>query len=327
MPDAAATIDRDRLATWASGRLGVDVAVGHLETPPQAGFDSDIHLLRLAGDALPAHWRDDLVLRVKSSAGLLDDARTEAVVHEWLADRGLPVPRILAVVEPGEVLDRPIQVIVRAPGVTMLDAVTRRPWQVGRLLDRFTSLHVRLHALDPAGLPTDADVLDRRLRLPRRVAAAIGDVGLADGIAIVESWADRLHDAPASVCHGDFHPLNLLVDGDDVAIIDWTDAGAGDHHCDVARTAALFDLAPIAASNAVERRVLAVAGPWLGRRYLRAYAARGTLDPDRLALWTPLHLLHDWSQALNPSDRARSMPQDLADVLRRRFEAAVARVH
>src|SRR5690606_35013519 len=156
-----------------------------------------------------------------------------------------------------------------------------------------------------------------RLRLPRRVVAETGEADLVAALALVESWTGRLRDAAPSLCHGDFHPLNLLVDGEAVAVIDWTDAGVGDRHCDVARTATLFHLAPIAASNALERRVLAVAGPVLGRRYLRGYRERAPLDPGRVALWRPVHLLHDWSQALARPDRLRSMPPGMAEVLRR----------
>lgn len=322
----AEPLDRDRVLAWASAHLGTEVAVHALETPPQTGFDSDIHLLSLGGKGLPADWTGGLVLRVKGSAAHVEGARTEAELHGWLADRGYPAPRILAVVEPGVLTDRPVQVIVRAAGTTMLDALRRRPWRVRSLLDRFVGLHARLHALDVVDVPIEAHVLDHRMRLPRQVADETGDPALRDAVALAESWSDRLRDAPAVLCHGDFHPLNLLVDGDRVAVIDWTDAGLGDRHCDVARTAALFDLAPITASNAVERLVLGVAGPWLGRRSLRRHAEVRAIDPDRIALWTPVHLLHDWSQAIARPGRVRSMPASMAATLQRRFELAAARV-
>jgi hypothetical protein len=42
-----------------------------------------------------------------------------------------------------------------------------------------------------------------------------------------------------------------------------------------------------------------VAEPWVVRRYLRAYrrAAPAPLDPERLALWEPVQLVHDWARA------------------------------
>lgn len=55
--------------------------------------------------------------------------------------RGFPAPRVLQVLSPGELLDLPVQVMERVPGVTMLDAIKRRPWQVGALVDRLAALH------------------------------------------------------------------------------------------------------------------------------------------------------------------------------------------
>ena len=34
-------------------------------------------------------------------------------------------------------------------------------------------------------------------------------------------------EGPHVVCNGDFHPLNVMVDGDRASVIDWTDAGLG----------------------------------------------------------------------------------------------------
>ena len=69
------------------------------------------------------------------------------------------------------------------------------------------------------------------------------------------------------ICHGDFHPLNVLVDGDDAWLIDWTDAALGPREGDVARTLLLFEVASIAAGSSVERAALSWLGPRLERRF------------------------------------------------------------
>lgn len=322
--DPATPIDPARLLAWLGEHHGSDVAIAAFSLPAQAGFDSDIAFVRLEGAGLSAEWRDELVLRIAPSAERDEGARREAAVHEWLIGLGYPAPRILAVIDPGVASPGPVQVMQRAPGVSMLDAATRRPWRFGVLLDRFAGLHHQLHTLSLDDVPTDVDVVERRLRLPRRVAAELDPVGIRDGIAAMEALTDRLRDAPPALCHGDFHPLNVLVDPSGTTIIDWTDAGIGDRHCDIARTRALFDLAAIVASNPVERRVLGAVGPRLGGSYLRRYDRLSPVDTSRVILWTPLHALHDWSQALAGSDRAAAMPAVLADTLRVRFERSVA---
>ncbi len=319
-------------------RWGTDVALAEPSTSITEGFDSEIHLVRLTGPGLPAAWQQPLVLRVKADADRLEEAQQEAEVQGWLADAGFPAPRVLAVHPPGELGPGAVQVMERAPGRMLLDALKARPWTARRSIGRLAEVHARLHALPADGFPSTDDLLDRRLRLTRHVAAALDDGALGRGLVRIEALADRLRDAAPSVCHGDFHPLNVLVDGDRLSVIDWTDAGLGDRHGDVARTLLLFELAAIAGGNQVERAALRVLGPLLGRRYRRGYERHAPLDPRRLALWTPVHLLHGWSQARAlhaglferaagaHDDRVERVPPALVVELERRFDAAVAAV-
>jgi len=326
------------LLALARQRWGAEVELGEPPTSNTEGFDSEIHLVHLTGGGLPEAWRQPLVLRVKADADRLEEAQQEADVQRWLADTGFPAPRVLAVHPPGELAPGAVQVMERAPGTMLLDALKARPWTARRSIGQLAAVHARLHALPADGFPRSDDLLDRRLRLTRHVAAALDDAALGDGLRRVEALADRLRDAPAAVCHGDYHPLNVLVDGDRLSVIDWTDAGIGDRHGDVARTLLLFQLAAIAGGNGIERAALRVVGPLLGRRYRRTYEQHAPLDPERLALWTPVHLLHGWSQARAlhaglfereegaHDDRTERVPPALVDELPRRFDAAMAAV-
>jgi aminoglycoside phosphotransferase (APT) family kinase protein len=279
------------------------------------------------------------VLRVKGRADQLAIARREAAIQTWLAERRYPVPRMLALYEPGGLTGTPVQVMERAPGVTMLDDVQRAPWRARRRIRQLAALHGDLHRLDPTGFPADDDLLDRRLQLARTTADALDDAELRDALGRVERITHRLRDAPGAVCHGDFHPMNVLVEGADAVVIDWTDAGVGDRHGDVARTLLLFELVAIVATSSVERALLRRMGPLLARWYHRAYAREAPLDDARLALWTPVHLLHGWSQVRGlhagqfdgegpdrPADRAARVPASLDGELQRRFEIALAAV-
>lgn len=320
----------------AQERWGSEVALAEPPVSKTEGFDSEIHLVHLVGGALPAAWRQPLVLRVKADADRLAEATQEAAVQGWLADAGFPAPRVLAVHPPGELAAGAVQVMERAPGRLLLDALKARPWAARRSIGRLAEAHARLHALPLDGFPSSDDLLDRRLRLTRHVAEALDDAALQAGLRRVEALATPLRAAPGAVCHGDYHPLNVLVDGDRLSVIDWTDAGIGDRHGDVARTLLLFELAAIVGGSRLERGALRAIGPALGRRYRRAYEQHAPLDPERIALWTPVHLLHGWSQAQAlhaglferedgaHDDRAERVPPALVDELRRRFEAALS---
>jgi len=312
------------------------VTLGAPSTSSGEGFDSQIHFVRLAGTTLEHDWKRDLVVRVKRTSDQHDLAIRERDIHQWLNDRSYPTPPILRVFAPGEMTDLPVQIILRAPGTMMLDAVKSRPWRAKSMIAMLASTHARLHRMDPTGFPgSGADLLDRRLSLTRETAVALDDAELTAALATVNATTSSLRDSPGVACHGDYHPLNVMVDGNNVAVIDWTDAGIGDLHGDVARTSLLFDLAAIAAGSRVERALLGRVGPRLGRWYLDAYRNINPVDDARLALWRPVHILHGWSQVrglraglFDPegerSNDAARLPPNLDDTLKTMFEQALS---
>ena len=325
----------ERLRRWAATRFAGEVAVVGSPAAVGMGFDSYIHLVRLAGATLPAEWAAPLVVRLLPSADRVEQAHREAVVQAWCASHGYPAPHVLAVLDPGDVFDLPAQVMDLAPGVTGLAALKARPWRVRALIHQLAGLQLQLHAMDPAGWPgpTAADALvTQRLGLPRRVAAETGDDALAGALRRVESLLPVASAGPAVVCHGDFHPLNVMVDGASASVIDWTDAGLGPREADVARTLLLFRVASIAATGSLERTALRLIGPRLATAYRRAYERGATLDSARMRAWEALHALHGWSQvvmlhsggfaAVSSAD-AGSVPAALGPWLRARFDAAI----
>ena len=325
------------VAAWASERFGGPVAVAGEPSAIGAGFDSYIHRVALTGAALPDPWRVPLIVRLLPSPDRASQAVREATVQGWCADRGYAAPRVLAVLAPEEGLGLPTQIMERAPGVTMLDAVGSKPWRGFRLVDQLAGLALALHALPtdgwPEGTVSGASLVDQRLGLPRRVVAELDRPALADALAHAEALSDAAMSGPSVVCHGDFHPLNVVVDGDRASVIDWTDAGLGPREADVARTLLLFQIASIAAGTRVERVALRVAGPRLAGRYRRTYEAGAPLDVARLRTWSVLHAVHGWAQVEmlhaggfdgSSSAEAGRIPLSVGTFLQRQVQDALA---
>lgn len=323
---------------WASERFDSAVTLAEPATPIGGGLDSYIHAVRFAGAQLPPEWTLPLVLRILPTADRLEQATIEATTQTWCATRGIPAPRVLAVAAPGELLHLPVMVMERVPGVTMLDALKARPWRLARLIGALADLHLRLHAVPVAGwpLPTEAGttLADARLAMVRRLVPRLGNPVLDAALERAEAVVPSLRGSDQVVCHGDFHPLNVLVEGDRTWLIDWTDAALGPREGDVSRTALLFEVASIAASSRLERVVLARLGPRLARRYLRGYEAGAPLDPRLLRRWEALHALHGWTQvvalhsgafdgASAAASRPAQVPADMAGWLQQRFEASL----
>lgn len=209
-------------------------------------------------------------------------ARAAAVEREVAAMRaarqaGAPVP---AVYERLEVDGRPGVVIERLEGDDLLARLGKRPWSVrsvGRTLGR---VHAQLHRVTaPAELPSVADELRRRLG-SELVPAAVRELAL--------TRLDELPDGDR-LCHGDFHPANLLPAGSGYAVIDWPLGARGHPPADVARTCLLItggmvpDDAPrvVRQLEAYGRRILLSA-------YLRGYRSELALDQALLKRWRPV---------------------------------------
>jgi aminoglycoside phosphotransferase (APT) family kinase protein len=143
-----------------------------------------------------------------------------------------------------------------------------------------------------------------RLRLPRGMAANGSVPGLAEALERTEQILPRLEDSVPAICHGDFHAANVLVDHGELAVIDWTDAGIGDRHGDIARTVWVFGFAAAAAPHRSQRLVLRTLAPALSRAYLSAYRRELPVDAARLRLWAPVHLLHAWAMIAADEQKA-----------------------
>ena len=246
---------------------------GALE-PLGGGFDTEIHAFRL--QVAPPGFAGPLVLRLLRPHH--DPARVtrEQATQNALAAQGYPAPCVvLASLDPAP-LGAAFLIMERAPGVPLLSRVVG---MAGVLVDT----QARLHALDPGPLRGTLPDLDDYLdALGRRVeAASLG------GVAPLLAWLRARRPPPGDVvvCHGDFHPQNVMVDGAAVSgVLDWANAVLAEPAFDVAATFNILRRVPagVAVPAPVARgRRAAPAGRPLPRG-LPPAAARGPASPRLL---------------------------------------------
>jgi len=132
--------------------------------------------------------------------------------------------------EPGEIVEigrRRGLILERVEGPTLVQEVSRRPYllvKYSRLLGR---LHAQITAASALDLPSQKARYIWQLNLAARLPADMKNAvlkmleGLPDG--------DRL-------CHGDFHPENVIISRRGPVILDWEPAMRGSPAGDVATT-------------------------------------------------------------------------------------------
>ena len=205
-------------------------------------------------------------------AGEDSRCRKEMVAISAAAAAGLPVGTVRAT---GHWMDRPALLMDWCSGQPLGHALIARPDAARDLGARFGEAQALLHGVvAPGGLeagwlgvggPDAATIRERLLALPGNSAALI---------------------------HLDYHPLNVLTDGERITgIIDWANAGAGDPRADLARTLSILELfyrRPGRASNVIGR---------FEHGWREGYrAASGIAVDDALALffaWAGLAMIQD----------------------------------
>jgi aminoglycoside phosphotransferase (APT) family kinase protein len=330
-PDDAAAIGRALSGELLRHGL-VDLTTARTPEPVTAATSTWVFFIQLQGPELPERLRAPLVLRVYRPAEL-HTARTEFGLAGFLRQHGYPAPANHLMGDAGGPLGMPWLLQERCPGVAALDAVSAAPWAAVATVRDLAALQARLHALPLEGcpLPVDGPVSERYLTedLDRR-RRNVTTPDPSDGLDWLHATAPRFADRESVLCHGDFHPLNVLVDRTErpvrYSVIDWTDAAVGDPHFDVARSLAIYRVAGFAAPNPAQRRLLGAAAPVLARLHRRAYerASGRRLDDRRLAWWQAVHVYRGWLQltetregaVVGPESSTRTgMPDDTPEQL------------
>jgi aminoglycoside phosphotransferase (APT) family kinase protein len=127
---------------------------------------------------------------------------------------------------------RPGILLERLAGHAIFAEIQHRPWRAFALAKLTGRVHASLNAVRaPAELP------DLRQEVKRRIEATPGIPDALRASALAE--LARLPDGDA-LCHGDFHPENVLLCPDGPIVIDWPNATRGDACADFARTSVMM---------------------------------------------------------------------------------------
>ncbi len=173
---------------------------------------------------------------------------------------------------------RPGILLERLDGHAIFAEIQRRPWRTWALAKLTGRVHARLNAVRaPAELP------DLRQEMARRIEAeaSIPDALRASALAELA----RLPDGDA-LCHGDFHPENVLLCPAGPSVIDWPNATRGDACADFARTSLMMRVGALPPGTpALIRRGVGVGRGMFLRLYVAGYAETRRYDDATTRRW------------------------------------------
>jgi len=235
-----------------------------LGTPIATGFTAEIF-----------PWKNGQVLKLFNPGIPRQVVEWEAHLAGLVYEHGLPVPSLGGVVEADGRFGLEYE---RVTGVSMLEALVMRPWKFVGYARLLAQLQVQVNRISLPDMPSNRQRLERKIRraeiLPENVREA--------ALTALEGLPEQ-----DGLCHGDFHPGNILLAERGPVIIDWIDAARGNPILDIARSTIIFSGIHLPASFP-GGRVLNLVLKWFYPAYLKRYLELNPFDPLELDRWLPV---------------------------------------
>ncbi len=221
-------------------------------------------------------WKDGQVLKLFNQGMSRGTVEYEARLTRIAQTTGLPVPAVGEIVEIGGRYGVEYEKI---EGNNMLEALIQRPWHAPSYARQLARLQAEMHTHRVPEMPSQRERLAMKIKRARLPSDDLRQAALRALERLPED--DRL-------CHGDFHPGNILLTRQGPVIIDWIDATRGSSLLDVARSTILFGGSGPLPRGFPKAWLIRLIKPWFYHNYLRHYSQLNPLDPDLLKTWIPV---------------------------------------
>lgn len=275
----------DNLLSFLKVQLG-DKQVGYEVFPSKIHVGNETSIFQFQLKSVHPSLSVPLVLRVFDKLDRPKHAIMESTIHNSLVDQGFPVPYVYYACIDLKYLGYQFLIMDFLPGA-LLPSVFGHSTNI--ILGK---THAMLHNADPSQLNKDLIAegfggrqysfeggLDRLLEASDRFPWLVEIVKWL----IENRPSECIH---PSICHGDFHPYNLLAkDGKVSAILDWSCCRIRDPAMDVASTLVI--------DKAATKHVVPSFDPKIEtRKYLEAYKRERELDERYLEYYQVWYCTH-----------------------------------
>lgn len=235
-----------------------------LGAPIAIGFTAEIYA-----------WKDGQVLKLFNQGISRNTVEYEAELSHTVYGTGIPVPAVGEIVEIDGRFGLELE---RVDGLTMLEAFIQKPWKFPGFARQLAELHAAMHMRRVPELPSMRERLSRKIRIAGKLPENVRQAALGSLEQLPED--DKL-------CHGDFHPGNILLTDRGPVIIDWIDATRGSPIMDVARSTLLFGGGPLP-PGIHGMWVVKLLRRWFYLIYVRRYFQLNPSNPLQLSRWIPV---------------------------------------
>ena len=245
----------------------------------EGGNESIMYTFQL--ENAPKDYSKKQVLRIYPKYAKNTRALREGIVQNYLHNQGFPTPSVPFICTDTEPLDAPFIIMNYIEGMT-IDQYSKHDWDLGQ--DILIDIQIELQKIDPEPLRE----LYKSSGIPEKDYTWLcqyndSSAKDADWINPALEWIINNKPEPKySICHGDFHANNILVDnnGEVMGVLDWANVSIDDPLRDYASSYALIStLAPCMFPERAEEL------EYRSGKGLRYYSSKVGLDESRFAYW------------------------------------------
>ena len=191
-----------------------------------------LHLINQGGEADIYNIENNKILRViRNRKGKTFEA--EKNLFPILAKHHINIPAVYEYIENKNML---AQVMQKLAGNTMLEQIQQHPHEVVQQIKKLADMHAQvLDIQTDSGLHSIQTIFNYFISKPSCIDNTLMNFA-----------SEMIKELPVNncICHGDFHPGNILVQDDTYYIIDWSGAYRSDFVSDIAHTYLLMTYVP-----------------------------------------------------------------------------------
>lgn len=173
-------------------------------------------------------WDEERIVKLFREGWVRSSVEWEAKVARLVSEAGAPIPAVYGVVE---VEGRHGIIYERVDGPSMLEELRSKTEEIEYFANMFAELHAQIHSLKAKGLESQRSQLEKKIRN----ANPLPENGKNQALEALRKLPDD-----NALCHGDFHPDNIIMSTQGPIVIDWNDATQGNRLGDISRTLLLL---------------------------------------------------------------------------------------
>lgn len=236
---------------------------------------SKLKLLAQGGQAEIYELDEGKVIRVLRKAEGEEYLKIEMSIMKSLKEKGKAVPKVYEYLK---IDGRPSIIMEKIDGDTMLAGVRKKPLQLLKQAEKLAKLH--LEVADSAEGLGMLSINDRAAYLIPK--AQMLDHELRKFVLSILAELPRGND----ICHGDFHPGNIMITNGQYYVIDWYGATCGEKLSDIAHTYLLLRNTPkVPGISNFQGFIIGCSGSIISRRYLSTCEKLYPFDWSMFSKW------------------------------------------